>query len=92
MSYDYFMENLQPWEVNNILSNLKYADYTTWETSRFIAYLIAKANFKNIGKIKDFLPLEWDKDGEQEDDKPQLTQKITQDDVNRLKELAEKWK
>lgn len=90
IDYAYFMDVMQPWEINGIFDNLQFANGAEWEQTRFISYILAKANFKGIGKIKDFLPLPWE--NEETTQKKQLPQTITQADIKRLKELEKVWK
>ena len=92
VDYQYFMDELQEYEINNIVENLKFADKNKWESARLIAYVIAKANFKNIKKAQDFLPLPWDETETKPTGKkkPKNTN-ITQEEINRLKKLSEKW-
>ena len=92
VDYQYFMDEMQEYEINNIVENLKFADKNKWESARLIAYVIAKANFKNIKKAQDFLPLPWDEQSNTTTGKknPKNTN-ITQEEIDRLKKLSEKW-
>lgn len=91
VDYHYFMDEMQEYEINNIVENLKYADKNKWESARLIAYVIAKANFKNIKKAQDFLPLPWDETEITTNKKKAKNTNITQEDIDRLKKLSEKW-
>lgn len=55
-----------------------------WEGQRLVTYAIAKANFKGIGKIDEFIPLPWEKN------KPKRKgdTSISNEDVERLRKLA----
>ena len=78
---DYFMDELQDWEVYDIYSMLQYADSTSWEQTRWLMYVIAQVNSRKQLKVTDILNFSWDQ-----------TQKnitITDDDIKRLKEKAE---
>ena len=92
VDYQYFMDEMQEYEINNIVENLKYADKNKRESARLIAWEIDKANFKNIKKAQDFLPLPWDEttSNTTAKKKPKNTN-ITQEEIDRLKKLSEKW-
>ena len=78
---DYFMDELQDWEVYDIYSMLQYADSASWEQTRWLMYVIAQVNSRKQLKVTDILNFSWDQ-----------TQKnitITDDDIKRLKEKAE---
>lgn len=91
VDYQYFMDEMQEYEINNIVENIKYADKNEWESARLIAYVIAKANFKNIKKAQDFLPLPWDDTTSTPTKKKAKNTNITQEEIDRLKKLSEKW-
>ena len=91
VDYQYFMDEMQEYEINNIVENLKFADKNKWESARLIAYVIAKANFKNIKKAQDFLPLPWDEQSNTTNKKKPKNTNITQEEIDRLKKLSEKW-
>lgn len=85
------MDEMREYEINNIVENIKYADKNEWESARLIAYIIAKANFKNIKKAQDFLPLPWDESETTNTKKKPKNTNITQEEIDRLKKLSEKW-
>lgn len=55
-----------------------------WESQRLVTYTIAKANFKGINKIADFLPLPWEKNKP----KQKGDTSISTEEVERLRKLA----
>lgn len=83
---EYFCDVMPMYELDDIIDNLQYCDTIGWEQARLIAWLISKANFKNIKKIEDFLPLPTDK-GMAEHEKPKP---MTKEDIERLKNLAQR--
>lgn len=91
VDYQYFMDEMKEYEINNIVENIKYTDKNKWESARLIAYVIAKANFKNIKKAQDFLPLPWDESETTNTKKKAKNTNITQAEIDRLKKLSEKW-
>lgn len=78
---DYFMDELQDWEVYDLYNMLQYADTTSWEQTRWLMYVIAQVNSRKQLKVTDILNFSWDQ-----------TQKnitITDDDIKRLREKAD---
>ena len=59
---EYFMDELQVWEVNDIYNMLQYADTTSWEQTRWLMYVIAQVNSRKQLKVTDILKLPWDGD------------------------------
>ena len=79
---DYFMDELQDWEVYDIYSMLQYADSSSWEQTRWLMYVIAQVNSRKQLKVTDILNFSWD-------DSKQKNTTITDNDIKRLKEQAE---
>lgn len=78
---DYFMDELQDWEVYDIYSMLQYADSTSWEQTRWLMYVIAQVNSRKQLKVTDILKFSWDD--------VQKNTRITDDEIQRLKEKAD---
>lgn len=78
---EYFMDNLQDWEVQDIYSNLQYADCTSWEQTRWLMYVIAQTNSRKHLKVTDILKFPWD-GGD-------AITTISSEDIRRLKEKAQ---
>lgn len=78
---DYFMDELQDWEVYDIYSMLQYADSTNWEQTRWLMYVIAQVNSRKQLKVTDILKFSWDD--------VQKNTRITDDEIQRLKEKAD---
>jgi len=95
MRLDDFLE-FTPFEFQLVYSKWmerENANYrTTWEQSRFIAFITAKTqDTKNkLHKPEDLVKFGW------EDDKPKRTGKLTKEEkearIKRVEYLAEKWK
>lgn len=88
MPVDYFMYRCTLWEIDTIVNNIPYLDRNGWEQTRMLAYIDGKSHFKGIKKQSDIMSLPWDDgDFEQVQDK-WLTQDITDEDIARLKSIA----
>ena len=83
-SLDYFLDEMQEYEISMIFDNLKYLDRNSWEQTRFQIYANAQMNTRKHLKETDIMKLPWDNgdtDGETE---------ITTVDVNRLQEKSQR--
>ena len=81
---EYFLDEMQEYEVSLIVDNLKYLDRNNWEQTRFQVYANAQMNTKKHLKETDIMKLPWDNgdvDGEKE---------IETVDVDRLREKSQK--
>ena len=78
---DYFMDELQDWEVYDIYNMLQYADSASWEQTRWLMYVIAQVNSRKQLKVTDILHFSWDQ--------TQKNTTITDDEIKRLKEKAD---
>ncbi len=80
------MDMCTDWELYNIVDNLPNLDRNLWESSRLIAYVVAQVNSKKKLTFQDICSFKWEQPEESE---PQV--EISNDDINRLKELSKKW-
>lgn len=87
MDIEYFMDKCTVWEIDNILDCITYVDRNLWESSRLNAFITARANFKGIKTYQDVCKFKW----EQIDAPEEHIQDISNDDINRLKQLAKQW-
>lgn len=78
---DYFMDELQDWEVYDIYNMLQYADSASWEQTRWLMYVIAQVNSRKQLKVTDILKFSWDD--------VEKNTRITDDEIQRLKEKAD---
>jgi hypothetical protein len=85
MDIQYFMDVCTDWELNDIVDNILSLDRNLWESSRLIAYVMAQVNSKKKLTFKDICSFKW----EEIKHEPQVD--ISNDDINRLKELSRKW-
>lgn len=72
------------YEVKTAMKYSYYAHKDEWETSRYIAYLIAQVNSKRRINMKDMLPFSWEQESIDFDEP-------TKDDLERLKHKAEQF-
>ena len=82
----YFLDECSLWEIDNIIDNIPYTDRNMWESSRLNSWTIAKANFKGVGKMTEFIPLPWEKTKIKPKQKADTS--ISNEDVERLRNLA----
>lgn len=82
VDYNYFLDELQPYEITNIIEALPYADRNQWEQTRLKIFSTASMFSKNQLTVTDIMKFKWDEDEKE----PQ--QDITQNDIDRLKEQA----
>lgn len=60
VTIDYFMDEMQLYELNSIVKNLKYVDRNQREIERYQLLVNIQANSKHKIKMEDVLPLPWD--------------------------------
>ena len=77
---EYFMDDMQDWEVQDIYSNLQYADASSWEQTRWLMYVVAQVNSRKQLKVTDILKLPWDGGS--------IETTISHENITRLKEKA----
>lgn len=75
---------MQPWEVEEIVSNLQYFDSPSWERCRLEAYSTIQSQSSKKIKLKDFMSFPWEKDFGKID----LETEISEDDIMRLREQS----
>ena len=85
ISYDYFCDKLQDWELLWLLQNMNYAYKNEWEQTRYLLYFsIAPYTKTRYNSIQEFFPLSTDKNQKEEHNT-----EITNDEIARLKKKAE---
>ena len=85
ISYDYFCDKLQDWELLWLLQNMNYAYKNEWEMVRYqLLYAIAPYTKTRYNSIQEFFPLSTDKT----DNKEEHNTEITNDEIARLKKKA----
>lgn len=92
ISVEYFLDECTLWEINNIVENIPYTDRSLWESQRLVTYAVAKANFKGIGGMTDFIQFSWDVKQTTTKTKPKPADtSISNEDIARLSGLAQKF-
>ena len=85
ISYDYFCDKLQDWELLWLLQNMNYAYKNEWEQTRYLLYFsIAPYTKTRYNSIQEFFPLSTDKEQKEEHNT-----EITNDEIAILKKKAE---
>lgn len=80
----YFLDDMQPYELNIILSMLEYTTKQDWEQTRFQSYITAQSQSTKKLSIDDILHFTWE--DKKNDDKCY----VSKDDIKRLTEKANK--
>ena len=85
LSYEYFCNELQDWELIWLLKNQHYAYKNEWEQTRFqLYYAIAPYTKTRYNSIAEFFPLSTDKEQKEEHNT-----EITNDEIAQLKKKAQ---
>lgn len=79
---DYFLDKMQWYEVEACLDGLENKGKTSWEQTRFLAYITAQVNSSKKLKPTDILSFKWD------EIKAGSDTSISNEDVQRLKDKA----
>ena len=86
LSYEYFCDELQDWELVWLLKNQHYAYKNEWEQTRFqLYYAIAPYTKNKPNSIQEFFPLSTD-----ENQKEEHNIEITNDEIESLKKQAKR--
>lgn len=86
LSYDYFCDKLQDWELLWLLQNINYAYKNEWQMVRYqLYYTIAPYTKTRYNSIEEFFPLSTDKT----DNKEEHNTEITNDEIAQLKKKAQ---
>ncbi len=85
VSYEYFLDYLQPYELPALLEAIPYADRPQWEQTRLKIFSTASMFSKKELTTHDIMQFPWD--GEDEHD----TTPPTDAELKRLKETAQKF-
>ena len=79
---EYFLDYLQPYELNALLENLEYSIKVSWEQTRFLAFVQAKSFSTKQLKLTDIIQFGWDKENNKDTS-------ISNDEIERLKNKAQ---
>lgn len=78
------MDEMQLYEIDDILEFIPYLDRNSWEQCRLNSYITSMIDHSKL-KIDDFLPFPWDKESKRD------SQRITKEDIENLKKLEKLW-
>lgn len=84
VSYGYFLDHLQPYELPALLEAIPYADRAAWEQTRLKIFSTASMFSKKELTVKDIMQFPWDGNEQQQ------TQAPNEKELQRLKSTAEK--
>lgn len=91
VSLEYFMDRCSVWELNDIIENLPYLDRNIWETARLNTYVVAQVNSKKHLTQQDILKFKWEEENKEDFVQPERDYEISNNDIDRLKELSKSW-
>lgn len=80
------MDKLEDWELIELFQSLQYADTNAWEQTRSLMWIIAQSNSKRKLNLKSIMKFPWD-----EEYKEKHNIEITNDEVSRLKSMAQNY-
>lgn len=87
VSYEYFCDELQDWELTWLMNQQHYAYKNEWEMTRYqLYYTIAPYTKNKPNSIEEFFPLSTDRKKEDE----YITTEITNDEIAKLRAQAKK--
>lgn len=82
VSVQYFMDEMQDYEVNPYIENLRFLDVNSWEQARFMGYCGVQVYSKKKLSPTDLLTFSWEEEEDHE-------KEITNEEVERLQKKAE---
>lgn len=85
-SPQYVLDNMQMYEAQIAMKYGYYANKDVWEANRLTAYITAQVNSKRKLKVTDLVTFPWE-----EDDDNTADNRITKEDIERLKIQAENY-
>ena len=85
ISPSYVLDEMEWVEVNALFKYRHYGHKDAWEQARLITYMIAQVNSRKTLKLGDIIKFPW------EDDADEQEQKVSAEDVKRLKQMAQDY-
>ena len=76
------MDEMEEYELYDIIENLKYLDKNEWERTRLSIYSNVQMNTKKKLQPKDILTFPW------ESEPKEVNKEISKEDIERLKEKS----
>lgn len=89
-SIQYFMDEMQTWEINDMIENIPYTDRALWETARVNAYVVAQVNSRKKMTQQDILKFKWEDMSNFMHDEHII--EMSNEDIKRLEELSKNFK
>lgn len=86
VTVEYFLEKMQPWEVDAIMENANFIDSPEWDRTRLEMYSNMSIWSKKKLKITDILSFPWDNDSGGGTDTT-----ISDNDIERLRNKAKQY-
>nr|DAK88601.1 MAG TPA: hypothetical protein [Caudoviricetes sp.] len=84
----YFFDEMEEYEVQDIISNLEYYERPEWERTRFQTYCnLQKSSSKRISP-QDLITFPWEKEESSTEQINGNSEPLTQSEIERLKEQA----
>ena len=87
ISYEYFCDNLQPYELAVLIDGLPYLDRNTWEQTRVKVFSTASMFSKQKPRLTDIMQFAWD----EEKANTELPKEITETEINDLRQQAKQF-
>ena len=84
------MDEMQTWEINDMIENIPYTDRALWETARVNAYVVAQVNSRKKLTQQDILKFKWEDMSNFMHEEHIIEMSNT--DIKRLEELSKNFK
>lgn len=84
------MDEMQTWEINDMIENIPYTDRALWETARVNAYVVAQVNSRKKMTQQDILKFKWEDMSNFMHDEHII--EMSNEDIKRLEELSKNFK
>ena len=84
------MDEMQTWEINEMIENIPYTDRALWETARVNAYVVAQVNSRKKLTQQDILKFKWEDMGNFMHQEHII--EMSNEDIKRLEELSKNFK
>lgn len=85
VTYEYFCDTLQPYELALLIEGIPYLDRNQWEQTRIRTFTTASMFAKQKPQITDVMRFAWD------DKKNELPKEITDNEIDDLRRQARQF-
>ena len=86
VSYEYFCDTLQPYELALLIEGLPYLDRNEWEQTRIRVFSTASMFSNHKPQLTDIMQFAWDKKQAVE-----MPKEITEEEINDLRQQAKQF-